>query len=74
MFGLFMNPQRVSTLQGFSTNITVQPRVILNVIALYVSGDVSLPGGEFPADGAMPHLVNFVHHFVYLGVNGGEQI
>ena len=74
MFGRLMKSQRVSTLEVFSTNITVEARVILNVCPLYVSGDVSLPGGEFPADGAMPHLVNFVHQFVNLGVNGGEQI
>ena len=74
MFGRLMKPQGVSTLQVFSANVTVQPRMILNVIALNVSGDVSLPGGEFPADGAVPDLVNFVHHFSYFRVKGGEQI
>ena len=74
MFGRLMKSQRVSTLEVFSTNITVEARVILNVCPLNVSGDVSLPGGEFPADGAVPDLVNFVHHFSYFRVKGGKQI
>ena len=74
MFCRLMKSQRVSTLEVFSTNITVEARVILNVCPFNVSGDVSLPGGEFPADGAVPDLVNFVHHFSYFRVKGGEQI
>ena len=68
MFGRLMKPQGVSALQVFSANVTVQPRMILNMGPLYVSGDVSLPGREFPTDGAMPDLVNFVHHGLYLRV------
>ena len=74
MFGRFMKPQRVSTLQVLSTDVTVEARVVLNVGPLYVSADVCLPGGGFPTDGAMPDPVNFVHHGVYLGIKRREQI
>ena len=74
MFGRFMKPQRVSTLQVLSTDVTVEARVVLNVCPLYVSADVRLPGGEFTTDGAVPQPVRSVHHGGYLGIQRGEHI